>query len=159
LKAFNLWPHSSNDAAAVNAGRSERQQAEQEHRAYVRAPRRRGTSPQGFPKGWQVQWRSDGGRLSPRHASLPSAMQTRRTPRAPRPPRISRLWRRARLPATVALTFVASHGAGTGPVEERPTNVPEPIVSEVQPISENPIDVTLTCSVEQEEQRIRIHYV
>jgi hypothetical protein len=71
---------------------------------------------------------------------------------------MARLWRRARLPAAAALAFVASHGATTGPVEERRAKVPEPIVSEVQLISENPPDVKLACTVERMEQAIRVHY-
>lgn len=69
-------------------------------------------------------------------------------------------WRHARLPAIAAVALWASQDTTTKPRpnEEPRAKMPEPIVSEVQPLSENPPDVTLTCKVEQQEARLRIHY-
>lgn len=72
---------------------------------------------------------------------------------------MSGLWRRARLPVTVALAFVASPRGTREPVVEKLAKMPEPVVlSEVQPTSENPTDVTLACSVERNEKAVRLHY-
>jgi hypothetical protein len=67
--------------------------------------------------------------------------------------------RSAQLLAVVALAILVSQDATTGRETKTPTDTAKPAVREVQLVSENPPDVTLSCSVEREEQRIRIHYL
>lgn len=67
-------------------------------------------------------------------------------------------WWNARIPATVALSYLASPGARPAPVVEKSTPMHEPIVREVQLVADNPVDVTLTCRAERTERSIRIHY-
>lgn len=69
-----------------------------------------------------------------------------------------RRWWRARIPATVALAYFASRQARSPPVVEASPQMHEPITREVQLVSDNPIDVTLTCTAERTARALRIHY-
>jgi hypothetical protein len=67
-----------------------------------------------------------------------------------------RAWRHVGPPAIAALALVASHGETTRPEREARANMAEP--PQVQLVTDNPPDVTLTCAIERREQAIRVHY-
>lgn len=58
--AFNFSPNTAPGREAAMAGLRERVRAQEEHRAFITTPRRRGTSPANMPRAWQDQyWKTD----------------------------------------------------------------------------------------------------